>query len=75
MNDLEFLDHCEQLCARPDAWGKVEFPRDVHQRFNELLAHLTHFQAARRLTVSIRLESIALLRRHMALAVLARLRK
>lgn len=74
MNDLEFLDHCEQLCAHPDASGQVEFPADIRARFEQLAKRHTKFGTSRRIKVWIRLKTIDSIRAGIARSVRAKLR-
>jgi hypothetical protein len=74
MTDAEFLDHCEQLCARHDAFGMVEFPLDDHKRFVELADRFTTTGVFRgRVKAAIRLETLRRIRGGMAAKVRARL--
>jgi hypothetical protein len=76
MTDAEFLGHCEQLCARHDAFGMVEFPLDDHERFTELAECFTSLTITKaRVEATTRRDTLRRIRDGIVSAMRAELRK
>jgi hypothetical protein len=76
MNDAEFLDHCEQLCKRHDAFGYVEFPLDDHKRFTALAERFTSLTITKvRVGATTRIDTLRRIRDGIVNTIRAELRK
>lgn len=76
MNDLEFLDHCEQLCDRSSSDRTVLFPSEDAARLRRMAEKFTNVVVGHSpVPVDTRRATLVLIRRGIVSSTMAALRK